>query len=149
MTTSGAPERSAASAPSTLGTMPPAITPSVISCSARSSSSSGSRRPRLVEHAVGVGQQHQPGGHRAGQAGGHLVGVDVADQPVLVERQRRDDRQQAGSEQRVQQRRPLAPLTLATRPRSGKRSAASRPPSMPVSPTARHAGRAARPPARR
>src|SRR5207249_3156861 len=58
----------------------------------------GSDRPPLpVEHARRVGQEDEPGSERRSQPAGDLVGVDVADRAVSVERNWGDDRQEPGA----------------------------------------------------
>ena len=58
-----------------------------------------------AQHPVRVGQQDQPlRAQPARQAGSHVVGVDVAHDAHLVERERRHDRHPAIDEQRVDER---------------------------------------------
>ena len=57
-----------------------------------------------VAHAVDVGEEHQLAGpETGGDAGRRVVGVDVADDPVGVARERRDDRDLAADEDRVEE----------------------------------------------
>ena len=74
------------------------------------SASASSRRegrqaaPVRVVHAVDVGQQHELARAKVGgDAGRGVVRVDVADQALLVARERRDHRHLAGHEQRVEE----------------------------------------------
>ena len=93
MIASAPSQPSAASAARTLGTMPPAMTPPSMRCSA----SADGQRVELVAvgvaDAVDVGQQDQLARAETGRdARRRVVGVDVADDAVLVARERRDDR---------------------------------------------------------
>ena len=57
-----------------------------------------------VADAVDVGQQDELAGTEpGGDARGHVVGVDVADDAVRVAGERRDDRDLAADEDRVEQ----------------------------------------------
>ena len=100
--------------------MPPAMTP----VSMRSSASRDGQRVELVAvrvaDAIDVGQQHELAGPEAGRdAGRRVVRVDVADDALLVARERRDDRHLAADEDRVEQVAPQARRRGATSPRSG------------------------------
>ena len=89
-----------------------------------------------VADAVDVGQQHELAGAEPGRdAGRGVVGVDVADDAVLVAGEGRDDRDLAADEDRVEQVAPQAD-DAGDEPELGIRSAISRPPSTPDSPTA-------------
>ena len=104
MTASAPSQASAASAALALGTMPPAIV-------AVGDERLGLGRGQRVElaavgaaHAVGIGQQDQLSGSQpCRDARGGIVGVDVAHDAVLVARQRGDDRDLVGDEERVEQ----------------------------------------------
>ena len=104
MIASAPSQPSAPSAARTLGTMPPAMTPDSMRVSA---SPDGQRVEPVavgVADAVDVGQQHELAGAQTGRdAGRHVVGVDVADDPVGVTGERRDDRHLAADEDRVEQ----------------------------------------------
>ena len=104
MIASAPSQPSADSAARTLGTIPPAMTPLSMRCSA----SATVRRVELaavgVADAVDVGQQDELAGAEAGgDAGRGVVGVDVAHDAVGVAGERRDDRDLAADEDRVEQ----------------------------------------------
>ena len=104
MTASASSQSSAASAARILGTMPPAMTPRV---DERLGLAGGERvEPPAVRvaDAVDVGQQDELARAEAGRdPGGGVVGVDVADDAVLVAGERRDDRHLAADEDRVEE----------------------------------------------
>ncbi len=75
-----------------------------------------------VLHPVGVAEQHQPTAQGGRQTRRDLVGVDVADLPVLVERERRDDGTNPPRSSSSMSFR-CAPTTRPTRPSAGMRSA--------------------------
>ena len=104
MIASAPSQPSAPSAARTLGTMPPAMTPASMRCSASATVSVSSASAVGVADAVDVGQQHElAGAEPRGDPGGGVVGVDVADDPVRVAGQRRDHRHLAADEDRVEQ----------------------------------------------
>ena len=73
------PGPSARRAERTLGTMPPAMTPSAMSRSASSGRELRDALPIRAAHAVRVGQQQQLAAQRGADRGRGVVGVDVAD----------------------------------------------------------------------
>ena len=92
----------AASAARTLGTIPPAMTPSAMRASASVDGQGVELAAVGVAHAVHVGHQDQlPGAEAAGEARGGVVGVDVADDALLVAGERRNHRHLAADEDRV------------------------------------------------
>ena len=104
MIASAPSQPSAASAARILGTMPPAIVPAL-------DERLGLARGQAVEpaavgvaDAVDVGQQDElAGAEPGGDPGRGVVRVDVADDPLLVAGERRDDRHLAADEERVEQ----------------------------------------------
>ena len=104
MIASAPSQPSADRAARTLGTMPPAMTPPSMRCSASATVSVSSLCAVGVAHAVDVGQQHElAGAEPGGDPGRGVVGVDVADDAVGVAGERRDDRHLAADEDRVEQ----------------------------------------------
>ena len=67
MIASAPSQPSAESAARILGTIPPAITPVSMRCSASATVSVSSLSPVRVAHAVDVGQQHELAGTEAGR----------------------------------------------------------------------------------
>ena len=93
-----------ASAARTLGTIPPEIVPAAMRASASAAVSGRDLLPVRAADPVDVGHQHelaraQPGG----QPGRRVVRVDVADDALLVARERGDDRHLARDEERVEE----------------------------------------------
>ena len=93
MIASAPSQPSAASAARTLGTIPPAIAPASMSASASPAVRRVEPAAVGVAHAVDVGQQDELAGADPGRdPGRHVVGVDVADDALLVAGERRHDR---------------------------------------------------------
>ena len=125
----------AASAARILGTIPPAMTPASMSASASPTVSLSSRRPS-ASRTPSTSVRARVGGRRGPlRSRQRLVGVDVADDPVLVPGERRDDRHLAAHEDRVEQVAPQ-PDDVGDEAEPGTRSAMSSPPSTPDRPTA-------------
>ena len=104
MIASAPSQPSAPSAARTLGTIPPAMTPDSMSVSASPDGQRVEPAAVGVADAVDVGQQHELAGTEPGRdPRRHVVGVDVADDPVRVAGERRDDRHLAADEDRVEQ----------------------------------------------
>ena len=104
MTASAPGQLTACRAARILGTMPPLMTPPAISRSASSAvivasfSPAASRTP-----STSVIRIELAGAEPRGDAGGGVVRVDVADDPLLVAGQRRHHGDLSGDEQRVQE----------------------------------------------
>ena len=64
--------------------------------------------PCASRHAIRVGEQYKAGAKATGQSGRGFIGVDVDNLAVLIERERRDDGQLAGRQQRIQHRGPCS-----------------------------------------
>ena len=104
MIASAPSQASAASAARILGTMPPAMTPVLDEVLGLGDGQRVELSAVGVADAVDVGQQDELAGAEAGRdAGRDVVGVDVADDAVLVAGERRDDRHLAADEDRVEQ----------------------------------------------
>ena len=104
MIASAPSQASAPSAARILGTMPPAMTPVSMRCSASATVERVEASAVGVADAVDVGQQHELARPEPGRdAGGDVVGVDVADDALRVAGERRDDRDLAADEDRVEQ----------------------------------------------
>ena len=109
MIASAPSQPSAASAARTLGTMPPAMTPVSMRCSASATVSVSSLRPsasRTPSTSVSSTSWRAPS--PAAMPAADIVGVDVADDAVRVAGQRRHDRDLAADEDRVEQVAPQA-----------------------------------------
>ena len=125
---------------------PPAITPLVD----EEFRLGGGERVELaavgVADAVDVGHQDELAGAEAGRDPGRdVVGVDVADDPVLVAGERRDHRHLAADEERVEEVAPQPDDAWRRARGPGSRSAISRPPSTPDRPDGIDAERRAGP----
>ena len=84
--------------------MPPAIMPASMSASASPAVSVSSRRPSASRTpSTSVSRTSWRAPRPGGDPGRDVVGVDVADDAVLVPGERRDDRHLAADEQRVEQ----------------------------------------------
>ena len=119
----------------TLGTMPPAMMPSSMSCAASEGVSSTMRSPSAPRDPVGVGHEHQFAAECGADSGRGVVGVDVADAPVRVQAHGRQHGQVAGLEQRVQQRgvrHRLADDAVQALPRGGRGSCRGRCRALPT-----------------
>ena len=104
MTASAPGQLRACRAARIFGTMPPLITPSAISRSASSAVMVGQLLAGGVSHAVDVGHQHElAGAHTGGDSGRRVVGVDVADDALLVAGERRHHGHLAGHQQRIEE----------------------------------------------
>ena len=104
MIASAPSQPSAPSAARTLGTIPPAMTPVVDEGLGLAHGQRVEPAAVGVADAVDVGQQHELAGAEPGRDPGRgVVGVDVADDPVRVAGERRDDRHLAADEDRVEQ----------------------------------------------
>ena len=104
MIASAPSQPSAPSAARTLGTMPPAMTPDLDEVLGLGDGQRVEPPAVGVADAVDIGQQDELAGTEArGDAGRHVVGVDVADDAVRVAGERRDDRHLAADEDRVEQ----------------------------------------------
>ena len=109
MIASAPSQPSAPSAARTLGTMPPAMTPELDEVFGLRDGQRVEPAAVGVADAVDVGQQHELARTEPGRdAGGDVVGVDVADDAVRVAGQRRHDRHLAADEDRVEQVAPQA-----------------------------------------
>ena len=94
----------AASAARILGTMPPAMTPRVDEVLRFLAGERVELVAVLVAHAVHVGHEDElPRAEATGDAGRRVVGVDVADDAVLVACERGHDRHLAADEHRVEE----------------------------------------------
>ena len=112
-------------------------TPAAISASASAAVSVASFVPsasRMPSTSVMRTSWRAP--EAGGDAGRRVVGVDVADDPVLVAGERRHDRDLAADEDRVEEVALDARRRGRRSPCPGTRSATSRPPSTPDRPTA-------------
>ena len=137
MIASAPSQASAASAARILGTMPPAMTPASMSVSASADGQRVEPAAVGVADAVDVGQQDELAGAEPGRdARGRVVGVDVADDPVLVAGERRDDRHLAADEDRVEEVAAEADDVGDEPERRRRAPRSSRPPSTPDRPTA-------------
>ena len=119
MIASAPSQPSADSAARILGTMPPAMTPVVDEVLRLGDGQRVELAAVGVADAVDVGQQDQLARAEPGRdAGGGIVGVDVADDPVRVAGERRDDRDLAADTRTASSRSRRRPVTLATSPSS-------------------------------
>ena len=104
MTASASSQPSAPRAARTLGTMPPAMTPLVDELLGLADRERVEPPAVRVADAIHVGEQHELARAEAGgDPGRDVVGVDVADDAVLVPRERRDDRHLATDEHGIEE----------------------------------------------